>query len=282
MPTPMFLFILFMVGIMAGAFYAYRLIVASRKASHRSDALHAWSEKPLRSWKYEPCATSAILIHTLTALMLGFLALGSLSNQGILTNPFLANDASMIVLVWFIQCGSILVVGYQLGPLLIAFPLIMLRSTPVAAAITQTGMVIGQNFLPWRWFSHFSVDSEKGIFRLYSAFAPDLPSLTLKLPGSIPLAELDETLRGFLALRPSGGNRVWYQSKFLLLPTMLMACLLVVVPGWLASHLSLELALFVFALLASFLTYLGGLIVNLFAFGVRTTASRSPKQPPAA
>jgi len=277
MPTPMLLFILFIAGTTAGAISAYRLIVASRKAGQRSDALCEWSEMPLPTWRYEPYAITAILFHTFAVMALTVAALHAASNPGILNNPLFANDTNMIAMGWFIQCGSIGLIGYQLGPLLIAIPLIILRREPLAYAITEKGMVLGRNLLPWRWFSHLSIDSDGGILRLYSAFSPDLPSLISKPPESVPLVELSNTIHGFLPLYPSKDNRAWYRTKFLLIPTMLLVCLPVVAAGWLAFRLPRELSLFVIALLASILIFLGGKVISLFAFGVLSTRSNSPK-----
>jgi hypothetical protein len=274
MLTLMPFFVFFIVGTMAGALYAYRLIMASRQPGQRSATLNQWWEKPLPAWKYEPHASAAILIHTLSVLVLGFLALSAASNPGIVNNPLYANDTIMMALVWFVEYGSILIVGYLLGSLLIGFPLIVFRKTPVAVAITEKGMAFGRNLLPWRWFSHFAIDRDAGILRLFSAFSPDLPSMTLKLPEPVPLVELDGTLQGFLPVHPPESSRAWYQTKYLLLPAMLLACLAIVAAGWLASRLSRELSLFAITLLTTLLVFLGGRILNMVAFGVPTTGSQ--------
>ncbi len=212
MITLMPLFIFFTVGAIAGAVYAYRLITTARKAMQTPGSLYAWPAVPLSSWKFEPEASTAILVHTLAILSLGLFALSAAWNGGILSYPFFANDTTMIALVWFVQYGSILVTGYQLGATLITFPLVIFRRKPVPAAITEKGMTFGRNFLPWSWFSRFAIDGGEGILRLYSAFAPDLPSLTLKLPESIPMEELAEAMQKFLPAHPAGG-RAWYQNE---------------------------------------------------------------------
>ena len=37
-----------------------------------------------------------------------------------------------------------------------------------------------QNLLPWSWFSHFTIDHDAGILRLYSAFCTGPAFLDLK------------------------------------------------------------------------------------------------------
>jgi hypothetical protein len=64
------------------------------------------------------------------------------------------------------------------------------------------------------------------------------------------------------------GERNWYRSKRLLIPTMLVACFFVVLVSWLASYLSRELALFIFAVLTTALVFLGSLVLTKFTFGI--------------
>jgi hypothetical protein len=276
MPTLSLLFDFYFLGVIAGAIYSYLMITASRKAGQRPGLLRTWLQMPLSSWRYEPDPTTAILIHTIAVLVISLLALSAASNNGILSIPLFTPDATIIALVWFIQCGSLLVIGYQLGALLLGFPLIVFRRAPVAIAITEQGMLFGSTFLPWHWFSHFSLASHEGILRLFSAFSPDLPSLILKPPDSIPLKELEDILHDFLPLQPAQAKRAWYQTKSLLVPIMLLACLPVIVITWLVSHLQRELALFGIALFTVTLAYLGGRLLKIFAFGVFSTNTSSP------
>jgi hypothetical protein len=268
MPPLILLIILFIVGTIAGVIHTYRLIAAARKAGPRSAVLSEWSGMPLPSWKYESYATTAMLIHILAVLVLAVAALRTASNPGILNNPLIANDTSLIGMVWFIQCGCYALMGYQLGAVLNGILLIVLRKEPVAMAVTEKGMLHGQNLLPWGWFSHFTIDHDAGILRLYSAFSPDLPSLIAKLPEPVPLAELSNTIHKFLPSQPPEGKRAWYRMKFLLVPAMLLLCLTVVTAGWLASPLQREVALFLIVMLMSILIFLGGRVITLFAFGV--------------
>jgi len=278
MPPVILLFILTAVGAGIGAFRSYRLISASRKANPHSQALLEWSEKPLSSWRYEPYAAAAILIHTLAVSAFVPIALSAAYNPSLLDNPLFANDATMTLLDWFIQCGCMAVIGFQFGSVLIAFLLIIFRREMVSYALTEEGMVQGQNLLPWRWFSHLSVDSIRGILRMFSAFAPDLPSLISSPPGTFPLAELTDRIEGFLPLQPSKEKQSWYRSKIFLAPAIALVCILLVTTGWLALRLQRELSLFAITLIMSVLIFAGGVIINLFAFGVLRTRGTSARQ----
>lgn len=268
MPPLTLLYLLFLVGFVFGAVRVHRLIVASRKAAQWPNTLYQWSSIPLPSWRYEPIAVTAILIHALSVLCLGFLALRAASNPGILSIPILASDTTIRVLVWFIQCGSILVVSNQVGSILMTSLMVVFRKELIALAITESGIGFGQYFLPWRWFSHFTVDNEAGLIRKYSVFAPDMPSLTFGMPDQPALVELKELLSRFLPLHPPEVKRAWYHTQRLLIPTMILVCLLIIVLAWLASYLPLELSLFVMTLLTTLLVFAGGVVLNKFAFGV--------------
>jgi hypothetical protein len=279
MPPEIFLFILCAAGAVIGALRSYRMISASRKTSPHSQALLEWSEKPFSSLKYEPYAAVAILIHTLAVSAFVLLALIASNNPSLQDNPLFANDLTMTLLDWFIQCGCMAVIGYQFGSVLVAFPMIIFRRERVSIALTEEGMIHGQNLLPWRWFSHFSIDSHRGILRLFSVFAPDLPSLISNPPAPIALMELSDRIQGFLPLQPSEEKRSWYRSKIFLVPAIALVCILLAMAGWLALRLQRELSLFVNTLLMSILIFAGGVIMNLFAFGVLTTRSNPHKRP---
>jgi hypothetical protein len=268
MPTQIFLIILFIVATIAGAIYTSRLVMTSRKPGQRSGVLSEWSGMPLPSWKYESYATTAMLIHIFAVLVLAVAALRTAANPGILNNPLFANDISLIGMVWFIQCGCISLIGYQLGAVLNGILLIGFRKEPVAIAITEKGVLHGKNLLPWSWFSHFTIDNDSGILILYSAFSPDLASLISKLPESVTLVELSNTMHKFLPFHPPEGKRAWYRMQFVLIPAMLLVCFIVVTAGCLVSRLQRELALFLIVLLMSILIFSGGRVITLFAFGV--------------
>ncbi len=281
MPTPTFLFLLFGLCVLAGGLRTIRLRATSRRTGRTPDALHEWSERPLSSWRYEPYSSAAILVHALAISLLSVAALGTASNPATFNNPLVSNDTTMVLLVWIAEGGSISLVGYLLGSL-VAFPLAALGRTPVAVAITEEGMIHGRTLLPWTWFSHFSIDRNRGILRLYSAFSPDLPSFVSKPTVSASLVELSDTLQEYLPRHPANGSRAWYRTKHLLIPTMILLCLPLVVAGWLASLLPQELALFAIALLTTVLTLLGGRVITLFGFGILRIGVNSSRQPPAA
>jgi len=274
----MLLFLLFSVCALAGGLRTFHLLATSRRTGRTSNALHEWSERPLPSWRYEPYSAVAILVHVLAISVLSVAVLGAATKPATFNDPHVANDTTMAVLLWTAEGGSISLVGYLLGSL-VAFPLAALRRASVAFAITEQGMVHGRTLLPWRWFSHFSIDRNGGILRLYSAFSPDLPSFVSKPPISAPLVELGATLKKYLPGHPANGSRAWYRTKHLLIPTMILVCLPLVAAGWLASHLPRELALCAIALSTAVLAVLGGRVLTLFGFGnfrIRVDASRPP------
>jgi hypothetical protein len=276
MPGFSFLLILFLFGIILGALRTSSQVRSSRRAAPKPGSLMAWTEKPLPAWRYETHAVAAILVHVLGILVLGLLALRTLLNDSILSNPLFTNDLTMIGLAWVIQCGGILFVGLQLGSSLIASFLVVFRKKSLGFAITEKGLLFDRNFMPWSWFSRYDVDSHSGIYRLYSAFLPDLPSLILKPPETVSLLELNKLLQQFLPKAQTNEKHAWYRTRFLLILAILIACLVTIYLGTLALNLTLELGLFTMFVLLTILVQLGGMIFNLCTFGVLNTKSHPP------
>ncbi len=262
-----FIVLIFIAGTAAGAFRAYRQIKAFRKDSQSSAALRKWSAMPLPPSVHEPKATAAMYIHILALLILAIIAFRTAFSPGFFNNSFGVNEATMRALVWFIQWGSLTIIAYLLGSHLTACIQTVFRSDLVTIRITENGLFYGRSFLSWNQFSHCTVEKKASLLKLYSPFSPELPSLLLKPNASENLTELGDMIYRFLPSSPSQENRAWYQKGYLLVPTMLLACLPVVIAAWLTSVFLHELSLYVIALLMVILVYLGGAVTNLFAFG---------------
>jgi hypothetical protein len=279
MPTPFILRLLFGAGLIASGLRVFHQLKILRRAEQPIQVLYAWSERPLSSWRYEPHTATSILIHTLGVSVLSLIALGAAGNPTSFDNPLITNDQTMVFLVWIAAGGSIALVGYLLGSML-AFPLTRLWQPPISMAITDQGMLHGSSLMPWGWFSHFSVDPNSGLLRLYSAFAPDLPSLVSKPPASEGLDEIGKALQDYLPSQPANPSRAWYRSKYWLIPTIILVCLPLVGTGYIAHYLPRELALFGMAASSAVLFLLGGRIITLFGFGILSIREEHPDPHP--
>lgn len=266
MPTTKLLQLLFGAGILAGILRVTRALGIQRRTAQPFQGLYTWSEKSLSSWKYEPYQAIAIFIHTLGVSVLSLMALGAAKNPTSFDNPLITRDSTMVILVWMAAGGSIALVGYLLGSML-AFPLTRIKKALIQVAITEEGIGHGSTLLSWRWFSHFSIDPHGGLVRLYSAFAPDLPSLVSKPATPAELEEISKALEDYLPRQPANLTQAWYRSKYWLIPSMILACLLFVGAGYIALYLPRELALFVMAASSAILFLLGGRVITLFGFG---------------
>jgi hypothetical protein len=279
MPAVGSLYLLFGLFVLVGGLRTARLLAARRRGDAALAARYRWSEERLSSWKYEPYSAGAISIHTLAVSVLAIAALGAAANPDVFDDTLVPNDATMTALLWFADGGCISLVGYLLGSLL-AFPVSSLGRGSIAFAITDEGIVHGRTLLPWRWFSHFSVDHLGGILRFYSAFSPDLPSVVSKPASSASLGEIIDQVEGYLPAQPAPMSRRWYRSKRMLMPTMILVCLPLVGAGWLASHLPRAMALFGTALLMAILVSLGARVMTLFGFGALKIAADEASSPP--
>jgi hypothetical protein len=261
-----------------GSVRAYRKLTASRKQIPAQAALYSWRQKRLSSWRYERYTIMAILVHTIAVISLGGAAITSAIKPTTLTGPLLAGDPIMVGLIWLSEGGSIALIGYLLGSVL-GFPLASFEQAPAAYGVSEAGVIYGCRLLPWNWFSHFSFDRDKRLLSFYSAFAPNLPSFIAKLPEVIPVEELLVVLESRL---PKTANRKigWYQTKYALVPVMVLLCLPWIALGWLATWLPREWALFPIALCTTLLAWLGGYLITYFGFGtvrVQTDATLKGK-----
>jgi hypothetical protein len=281
MPTLHLLVLLFGAWLIIGGIRTFHLLAASRSPAPGLNAIREWSERPLSSWRYEPYSAAAILLHTLAISSLGIAALDAVSTAGAFNALPAPSDTAPPVLLWIAEGGSISIVGFLVGSL-VAFPLARLRRAPVAFAITEEGVVHGRTLMPWSWFSHFSIDSKGGVLRLYSAFSPDLASLISRPTPLAQLVDLGTALRPYLPTDSTPGNRAWYRTKLLLIPTMLSVCMPLSAVGWLATRLPRELALFAIALSTTVLALLGGRVISLFGFGIIKIRDDRPRPTPAA
>jgi len=269
-PLPI-LIILFIVFVLIAGFRVSRLLARVRHGGRPSHALHQWSEPPLSSWKYEPFSMAAILVHIIASLLLAGAALATASKPTSFDTTFFSNGLTMFVLLWFVDGGSLSLVGYLVGSLA-TFPLASLRKEPLSYAITEEGIIHGTTLLPWRLFSHFSINRKDGLIRLYSAFAPNLPSVVLK-PTAALIDEISSSLCKYLPDHPVNEGLAWYRTKYLLVPTMLLVCFLFVAAGWFSFYLPRELALFSIAMLMSISAFFGNRLITLFSFGISKFAS---------
>lgn len=269
-PLPI-LIILFIVFMLFAGFRVSRLLAKVRHGGRPSNALHQWSEPPLSSWKYEPFTMAAILVHILASLLLAGAALATASKATSFDTTFFSNDLTMFVLLWFVDGGSLSLIGYLVGSLA-TFPLASLRKEPLWYAITEEGIIHGNTLLPWRLFSHFSINRKDGLIRLYSAFAPNLPCVVSK-PTATLLDEISSSLCKYLPDHFVNEGLAWYRTKYLLVPAMLLVCFLFVAAGWFTFYLPRELALFSIAMLMSILALLGNRLITLFSFGISKFAS---------
>jgi hypothetical protein len=271
LPTFMGLVILFAVFALISGLRVFRLLVKIRSDGELPNALYQWSESPLSSWKYEPFSMAAILVHIIASLLLACAALATASKSTSFDTTFFSNDTTMFVLLWIVDGGSLSLVGYLVGSLT-TFPLASLRKEPIPYAITEGGIVHGSTLLPWRLFSHFSVDHNDGILRFYSAFAPDLPSVVSKPPTTL-FVEITGSLSKYLPERIVNGSLAWYRTKYLLVPAMILVCTPFIAAGWFTFYLPRELALFSIAMLMFIVALLGNRLITLFSFGVSKFAS---------
>jgi hypothetical protein len=262
----MLLILFFILGAVTGSIRAYRMLIASRKGMPARAALYSWQQKRLSSWRYERYTVLTILVHTLAVMSLGGAAVTTAFEPAAIASPLFLGDPILVDLIWFVEGGSIALTGYLLGAVL-AFPMASFEHAPVTYGVSDEGVIYGSQLLPWRWFSHYSIDRGKRLLSFYSAFAPNLSCYTARLPEAISVEELVNVLEHHVPKDADREKLAWYQTKYTFVPAMLIMCLPWMALGWLATQLPREWALFLIALCTSLLAWIGGALISYFGFG---------------
>jgi hypothetical protein len=146
------LILFFLLGLVFGCWRAYRLLITNRHPTSVPSALYQWEGMRLSSWKYQPQVSWAILVHLLATIALVSAGLYTARKPSLFNRPPFTTDKTMVSLDWFIEGGSMAVIGYLLGALL-AFPLASFEKKPVTYAVSEEGMIYGKSLMPWAWFS---------------------------------------------------------------------------------------------------------------------------------
>jgi hypothetical protein len=231
-----------------GAFNMIRGARKIRSARRYKDFTFAWSERPLSSFKHDTISWIAISIHWISLVVIGLIEFFVLVNL----RPFPLAASSLVP---FILMAITPMVGFLWGSMLFQ-PVATLFAGNRHYALSTEGILWAGHLVPWNAFSHFSLDREKYMIRLWSA----------SLRGTIALlfAPPDEhVLRIAGILQSHLPNEDSLSSPSLLaqcaFPSIMAAsCMLIVAIAYFLMKLPLEITFIANAILMYVLTILGG------------------------
>jgi hypothetical protein len=231
-----------------GAFDMVRGARKMRAPRKYKDALFAWSERPVSSFKYDRISWVAIMIHGTSVVLIGLIVLVSF-----MTRPFNAIASSFIMM--FILVGIMAIVGQICGSLLF-YPLALALAGDRYIAIANEGILWAGNLIPWNAFCCFRLDPENNMIQLWSASLRGTPAFMLTPPKEYALgvAEILQThLPGENMTAPPS-----LVEQYLLPILMAVVCIPVLVAACFVLQLPLEITLMVDSVLMYLLVIVGG------------------------
>ena len=224
------------------------------------DALLAWSERPLSSFKYDRISWVAIMIHGTSVVLIGLIVLVSF-----MTRPFNAIASSFIMMI--VLVGMIAIVGQICGGLLF-YPLALSLAGDRYIAISTEGILWAGNLIPWNAFCCFRLDPESNMIQLRSASLRGTPAFMLTPPKEYASGVID-----ILQRHLPNENMVSPPSlveQFLLPITMAVVCIPVLIAACFVLQLPLELTLIVNGVLMYLLMIVGGPVLLRSLLGKNT------------
>jgi hypothetical protein len=231
-----------------GAFDMVRGARKMRAPRKYKDAVFAWTEHPLSSFKYDRISWAAISIHAVSVISIGLIEFLSLTLR-----PFNAVASSFIMLI--ILVGIIAMAG-QIWGSLVFYPVALALAGDRYIAISTEGILWAGNLIPWSAFNRYSLDPEKNIIRLWSASLRGTPAFMLTPPGEYASGVID-----ILQSHLPGENMISPPSvveQYLLPIAMAVICIPVVITACFMLQLPLEITLIVNGILMYLLMIVGG------------------------
>ena len=212
------------------------------------DALFAWRERPLSSFKYDRIAWLAIMIHGTSVVLIGLIMLVSF-----MTRPFHAIASSFLMMI--VLVGIMALVGQIWGSLLF-YPLALAMAGDRYIAISSEGILWAGNLIPWNAFSCFRLDPENTMIQLWSASLRGTPAFMLTPPKEYASGVMDILQRHLPNENMISAPGVLEQ--YLLPIVMAVVCIPVLLAACLVLQLPLEITLIVNGILMYLLMIVGG------------------------
>ena len=247
-----------------------------RKPRRYADALFAWSERPGLTFKYDFSNWLGISIHRAALVLMALLAVLTMwvqPNKGFI---FPGLPIYLRILLDPLLYLAVVLLGVGCGFSLFG-PIADILGGDHHYAISDAGLLLANQLIPWSAFSHFEHDMQRGVIYVWSASLPATVGLAVILPSGEDLLKLSGLLQRHLPAAGSASSGLFgrYEFPFRIsvacVPFILASGLLYLLAPW-------RLAVILDALLMWVLLWLGGALINLWIYGNR---SRPIVPPPA-
>jgi hypothetical protein len=225
-----------------GFYLGWNAIKRIRRPAERGDILLQWEETPMPFWLQDTVEAFSVVVNMSTILLLTLLLLVVVINE-----KFAAVDFPSVLMVLLPVAFVFFTAGTAFS-----FPFAGRLIRGPWVNFTPEGIIRGQWSSAWVWFSHFDIDSARGIVRIYSRRSPALtcypwqfhdPDLYRQalsilgryLPGYSPVQTLPwhKTRAGFVAL-----------TLLCTLPFLLVGLMVsIVAPSWVRLYVPVAVLL---------------------------------------
>jgi hypothetical protein len=191
------LLILFVVTTLYGGYSALTSIRKIRRARTYAGALFYWSEHPGAAGRNNLADSLAINIHRLALVIIGLLGALNVLLRGQISFFPLDPSAFWGILAGFLVYCAMAVIGTLFGLGLFG-PFAEAMGGDHHYALSNGGLLIAGQMIPWRAFSHFSFSQDGTAIGIWSASLPGSAGMITvpTLPGD--LRQLSDLLRSYL------------------------------------------------------------------------------------
>jgi hypothetical protein len=263
----LFLLLIFGLLVIYGGYSVLKGTRDVRKPRRYDDALFAWSERPGQTFKYDFSNWLGISIHRAALVLIAVLALVTMlvqPNQGF-GLPGLPNYLILVLdlLVYF----AVALLGTGCGFSLFG-PVADLLGGDHHYALSDAGILLANQLIPWSAFSHFESDLQRGVIYLWSASLPASVGLAAIIPSSEDLLKLSGLLHQHLPAAGNASSGLFGRYAFPV--RMAVACASFILAAGLLYLAPWRLAVILDALLMWVLMWLGAALINLWIYGNHT------------
>jgi hypothetical protein len=247
----------------------WRSIKRNRLPFTAEDALLHWTERSVSAWKQDWVSAFFITLHSLSIIGLGMLFLLNVMQAEGKYALFPSDDVtpydfepllSWVViaalgLVWFL-CGSLL-----------AYPFATRLIQPISMSIVSDGVIRGQYFSLWYCYSHFTIEAEHRLIRLYSSRTPEIARVAWQPPTETIFNQVVALTSEHLAQESPVISLPWYQRRMAFLGWLFILIVPLVVIGLLLYLAPLRWTWMYYPVATYFIFLLGGVIIRKYQVG---------------
>ena len=250
---------------MVGFSFGWRNIRRNRMPFAAKDEVLHWTERSVSAWKQDRALALFITLHSISVIILSILFLLDViqveSNYTLFPFGVTSDSIKQLVviaalgLVWLL-CGSLL-----------AFPFATRLIQPISMSIVSDGVIRGQYFSLWHFYSHFSTEPGERLIRLYSSRTPQIACVAWQPPTETVFDKAVTLVEEHLAQEPLALPLPWYRQRIAFLSWLFILTVPLVVIGLLLYTATLSWTWMYYTVAAYLIFTLGGVIIQNYQVG---------------